>query len=171
MIGYPSSSKQLGVDPFQDASNIGVKILLPRSIDPVISGFCTENYVLKILRKRLSHRFPLIKQRMKRGYDDISWHYVALPGLKTVGQDFVTPGSSEPSVRRHLGLLTDTPPALAIGSGIEIVKIKTTGPPLLHFSLGQIFHFPRFLPCKIQPWNWPHNLTLPGTKAIVCHDI
>ena len=125
MIRYPSSSKQLGVDPFQDASDIGVQIFLPWSIDPVISGFCTENQVLKILRKRLSHRFPLIKQRMRRGYDDISGHTAALPGLETGWWDFVTPGSSEPSVRRYLGLLTGTPPALANGAGLEIVMITT----------------------------------------------
>jgi hypothetical protein len=74
-----------------------------------------------------------------------------LPGLEKVGRDFVTPGFSEPPVRRQLGLLAGTPPALTAGAWIEIVKITTASLPHPHLSLDQIFHFLRFLPRMIQP--------------------
>ena len=62
----------------------------------------------------MGYRPPPITQRIRPENNDISERYAALPGLGVVGRVFLTPGSSEPSVRRQLRLLAATPALVVI---------------------------------------------------------
>ena len=88
---------------------------------------------------------------MRLGNNDIFGNNVALSGLGKVGRDFLTPGSTEPLVRCHLGLFADTPPALAAGSGFEIMVIATIGSLPSHLSVGVNRSLPQVSPLYDPP--------------------